>query len=242
MNLPRIHALVPAAGLSGRFGGTILKQYAHLLGKPVIAYSIEAMKHHPAVSAVTVAVAEDDGIYDELIRPRYTDVGTVVGGASRAHTVMKGLQHILSTDSSAEWVLVHDAARPCLQPRMLDDLIAAGMDNPDGALLAVPLNDTVKRAAGDGRIQETLSRDRLWAAQTPQFFPLRRLAEALSEALESGQSPTDEAAAMERTGARPSLVMGSQTNLKITRPDDLWLAEAALQSLVRNQGRGRKQP
>lgn len=230
MKRPRIHALIPAAGASGRFGGTVLKQYAHLLGKPVIAHAIEALRRDPSVSAVTVALAEDDGIYDDLVRPEFPAIETMVGGASRARTVMRGLRHILATDEAAEWVLVHDAARPCLQPRMLEELIRSGLECPDGAILAIPLNDTVKRADAEKRIERTLDREGLWAAQTPQFFPLHRLARALADALEAGESPTDEAAAMERTGARPALVIGAQSNIKITRPEDLRLAEALLKA------------
>lgn len=230
MNAPRIHAFIPAAGMSGRFGGTTLKQYAHLLGKPVIAYSIEALRDHPAISRVTVALAEDDGIYDDLVRPMFTDVDTTAGGPSRAETVLNGLRHILADNPLADWVLVHDAARPCLQARQIDDLVRSGLACRDGALLAVPLNDTVKRAADDGRISGTVSREGLWAAQTPQFFPLRPLERALTEALAAGESPTDEAAAMERAGARPLLVMGSQTNIKITMPEDLTLAEVVLRT------------
>lgn len=230
MNRPRIHAFIPAAGASGRFGGTTLKQYAHLRGKPVLAHAIEALRRHPSVSAVTVALAADDGIYDGLIRPEFPGIETTVGGPSRARTVMRGLRHILATDSAAQWVLVHDAARPCLQPRMLEVLIERGLACPDGAILAVPINDTVKRADEAGRVERTLERDRLWAAQTPQFFPLLRLARALADALEADESPTDEAAAMERAGARPVLVMGAQTNIKITRPEDLRLAEAVLKA------------
>jgi 2-C-methyl-D-erythritol 4-phosphate cytidylyltransferase len=205
-----------------------MKQYAHLLGRPVIAYSIEAIKHHPAVGDVTVALAEDDGIYDVLVRSSFPDVGTTVGGSSRAQTVMNGLRHILNMDPAADWVLVHDAARPCLPRKILDQLITVGLSSRDGAILAVPVSDTIKLAGDGPEIEETVSREGLWRAQTPQLFPLRRLAKALADALANGESPTDESAAMERSGARPRLVMGAQINIKITGPEDLELAEAVL--------------
>ena len=223
-----IHALIPAAGLSVRFGGTTLKQYAHLLGKPVIAHSIETVAQHPAVASVTVALAEDDGIFKDLVRPAFPDVGTTVGGPSRAQTVMNGIRHILEVHPSAEWVLVHDAARPCLQRSCLDQLVAAGLASSDGAILAVPVSDTVKRGGDDRLIEHTVDRSGLWRAQTPQLFPIRRLAESLAEALADGDSPTDESQAMERAGARPRLVRGSQINIKITGPRDLALAEVLL--------------
>lgn len=240
MTAPRIHALIPAAGLSVRFGGTTLKQYAHLLGKPVISHSIEAVKHHPAVSDVTVALSADDGIYDSLVRPSFPDVGTTVGGSSRAQTVMNGLLHILRMDPLAHWVMVHDAARPCLHGKQLTDLVRACSDNSQGAILAIPVTDTVKEAGDDQRIEKTVSRDGLWCAQTPQLFPVRSLVQALGESLSEGFLPTDEASAMELRGARPKLVMGSQFNIKITGPEDLAMAESILRHQKTNQEHGQQ--
>jgi 2-C-methyl-D-erythritol 4-phosphate cytidylyltransferase len=227
--LPRIHALIPAAGLSVRFGGTTVKQYAHLLGKPVIAYSIEAVRQHQAVAAVTVALAQDDGIYDELIRPRYPEVHTTTGGDSRAQTVLNGLRYIRSVDTECQWVLVHDAARPCLPYLALQALLQQGLSNEQGAILAVPVTDTLKRETGQGRIAGTVDRSGLWVAQTPQLFPLDALLEHLQSAVNFGWHPTDEAEAMERAGVHPLLVTGSSSNIKITGAGDLALAEFILQ-------------
>jgi len=223
-----IHALIPAAGRSVRFGGTTLKQYAHLLGLPVIAHSIEAVRAHPAVGPVTVALAEDDGIYDELVRPRFPEVRTTVGGDSRAQSVMNGLGFIRAQDPAAEWVLVHDAARPCLSRADLARLIESGLQSPVGAILAVPVHDTLKRADPDGCIEATVDREHCWAAQTPQLFRIRDLARHLGAALAAGESPTDDASAMERAGLRPLLVEGSRGNIKITGAEDLALAEFVL--------------
>lgn len=227
-----VHALIPAAGHSVRFGGTTLKQYAHLLGRPVIAHSIAAVSRHPAVGAVTVALAADDGIFDELVQPHFPAVRTVTGGDSRARSVMNGLAFILEQDPDCEWVLVHDAARPCLNAAALGRLLAvgrAGGASKDGAILAVPIHDTLKRADDAGRIETTVDRSRYWAAQTPQLFRVRQLAANLEAALAAGESPTDEAAAMERAGARPVLVPGDPGNIKITGAQDLALAEFILQ-------------
>ena len=224
-----VHALIPAAGYSVRFGGTTLKQYAHLLGSPVIAHSIDAVSRHPAVGAVTVALAPDDGIFDELVRPQYAEVRTVTGGDSRARSVMNGLAAILDRDPACEWVLVHDAARPCLRADTLRRLVDAGLASAQGAILAVPVHDTLKRADDAGRIEATVDRSRYWAAQTPQMFRIRELAVNLDAALAAGECPTDEAAAMERAGAHPLLVMGDRSNIKITGPDDLALAQFILQ-------------
>jgi 2-C-methyl-D-erythritol 4-phosphate cytidylyltransferase len=225
----KVHALIPAAGHSVRFGGTTLKQYAHLLGSPVIAHSIEAVSRNEHVTAVTVALAEDDGIFEELIRPHYPELQTVMGGASRAQTVMNGLEAISRRDPECDWVLVHDAARPCLSREALDRLLDQGLASHSGAILAVPVSDTLKLADDSGRILQTMDRSRCWAAQTPQLFRLEVLARNLRSALEAGELPTDEAAAMERAGIHPLLVMGAATNIKITGAEDLSLAEFILQ-------------
>ena len=227
--MPRIHALIPAAGRSVRFGGTTVKQYTHLLGKPVLGHSIDAVRRSKAVLSVTVALADDDGIFEELMRPSYPAVRTAVGGATRAQTVMNGVDQILEQDPSCEWVLVHDAARPCLSRDALVRLLREGLQCPDGAILAVPVHDTLKIADASARIEKTADRTRYWAAQTPQLFPARELAANLAAALDAGESPTDEAAAMERAGARPLLVEDHRTNIKITGPEDLALAQFILQ-------------
>lgn len=229
-----IHALVPAAGRSVRFGGTTLKQYAHLMGMPVIQHSMEAVSNHPAVVSLTVILAADDGIFDELVAPHWPEVRTVTGGDSRAASVLSGLDAIMETASPSDRVLVHDAARPCLSRASLDRLIAEGADGEEGCILAVPVSDTLKWADGAGMIERTVDRTHCWAAQTPQLFPLGALAENLRAAIEAGEEPTDEAAAMERAGVRPRLVTGDATNIKITGSEDLALAEFILhrQSVV----------
>jgi 2-C-methyl-D-erythritol 4-phosphate cytidylyltransferase len=225
----RVDALIPAAGHSVRFGGTTLKQYAHVMGKPVIAHSIEAVKRHPAVVSLTVALAPDDGIYDELVAPMYPDVFTATGGDSRARTVLNGLGAILQRNPSSEWVLVHDAARPCLPIAALRRLLQLGLATEHGAILAAPVSDTLKRANDQGTIESTIDRSRFWAAQTPQLFRTRELASNLEAALAAGESPTDDAAALERAGMHPLLVEGPRSNLKITGPEDLALVEFILQ-------------
>ncbi len=224
-----VHALIPAAGHSVRFGGTTLKQYAHVLGLPVIHHSITAVTRHDAVVSVTVALASDDGIFDELVRPAFPGARTVTGGDSRAQTVMNGLHSILARDPQAEWVMVHDAARPCLSFTDLSRLLELGLHSPDGAILATPVSDTLKLAGEDERIEATIDRSRYWAAQTPQLFRIRELAANLDAALSAGLKPTDDAAAMERAGKHPLLVQGSSTNIKITGSEDLALAEFILQ-------------
>ena len=229
MNGQRVHALIPAAGRSVRFGGTTLKQYAHLLGMPVMAHSIAAVERHDEVESVSVALAPDDGIFDQLIRPHYPSVQTVTGGDSRAQTVMNGLRFIIKQHPDCEWVLVHDAARPCLSLADLSRLLDEGLQSDAGAILAVPVNDTLKLADGAGCIEQTADRSRYWAAQTPQLFRISELILNLEAALSAELIPTDEASAMEYAGAHPLLVEGSTSNIKITGAEDLALAEYVLQ-------------
>jgi len=229
MNGQRVHALIPAAGRSVRFGGTTLKQYAHLLGMPVMAHSIAALERNDAVESVSVALAPDDGIFDQLIRPHYPSVQTVTGGDSRAQTVMNGLRFIIEQHPSCEWVLVHDAARPCLSSTDLARLLEEGLQSDSGAILAVPVHDTLKLADESGCIEQTVDRSHFWAAQTPQLFRIRELVWNLEAAFSAGLQPTDEASAMEFAGVYPLLVEGSTSNIKITGAEDLALAEFILQ-------------
>jgi len=233
--MQRVHALIPAAGQSVRFGGTTLKQYAHLLGKPVIAQTIDALRWHPMITAVTVALAPDDGIYAELIGPDYPGVQTTVGGDVRAQTVLNGLRYIRNYDPECNWVLVHDAARPCLPGYALENLLYIGSESEDGALLALPLQDTIKLAGAEQTVAQTIDRSLLWAAQTPQLFQIDPLIRNLQAAISFGEPPTDEAEAMERAGCHPLLVQGSPYNIKITGPDDLAMAEFALSRLRENR-------
>lgn len=234
MSGQRVHALIPAAGRSVRFGGTTLKQYAHLLGLPVIAHSIAAVMQNRAVCSLTVALACDDGIFDDLVRPSHPMARTVEGGDSRAQTVVNGLRAIIEHNPESDWVLVHDAARPCLTSADLQSLLDQGLTSPAGAILATPVVDTLKIANTEGRIEQTVDRSRYWAAQTPQLFRVGELLVNLESALSSGLAPTDEASAMELAGVRPLLVRGSTMNMKITGSEDLAMAEFILRrQLVR---------
>ena len=228
MSRPRIHALIPAAGVGARFGGTVLKQYLPLCGKPVLAHAIHAVNLYPEISGITVVLNAQDHMFQELIGTPGSGLETVSGGATRAESVMNGLRHIRQNHPQTQWVLVHDAARPCLSRTCLEELLREGLASDDGAILAIPVQDSLKTSDKSGFISGSVSRDGLWAAQTPQLFPLERLNSALEDMLKSGEIPTDEASAMQSIGARPRLVMGSTANIKITWPDDMAIAEAWL--------------
>lgn len=203
------------------------KQYVPLLGRPLILHTLERLCAHPNVSGVMVGIASDDQWWSTLAQdvsqlPKFLD--TFVGGSERADTVNNGLKALAEHASPDDWVLVHDAARPCVRASDIDRLINEVSGHADGGLLALPIADTVKRT-DDGRIvSETVSRTNLWRAQTPQLFPLARLSEALAQALATGDVVTDEAAAVERLGGRPRVVAGHADNIKITVDEDIALA------------------
>ena len=228
MNQPKIHALIPAAGRGTRYGGDRLKQYLPIGGKAVMSYAINAFQFHPLIASVTVVLADDDQWFESAVGSLSSVVDTVIGGDTRAHSVRNGLKQIISKNPVSDWVLVHDAARPCLAPACLDRLLEEGLKSPDGAILAMPLGDTLKQAGDDGEIIGTVDRSGLWTAQTPQFFPIEKLLSAIESAHVHGHEMTDEASAMELAGFKPKLVMSSAANIKITHPSDLAIAEAWL--------------
>jgi len=225
---PRIHALIPAAGRGTRYGGAVMKQYLPVAGKAVLAHTISLFQFHPMISGITVILAEDDQWFESSVGNLAASVETVIGGDTRAQSVRNGLRHVTENHPNSDWVLVHDAARPCLSPFSLDRLLEQGLQSEAGAILAMPLGDTLKRAGDDQEIEATVDRKSLWAAQTPQLFPTTALARAIDAAQQAGQELTDEASAMEFVGLRPKLVMGSVANIKITHPSDLAIAEALL--------------
>lgn len=228
MSTPQVHVLIPAAGQGTRFGGVMLKQYLPVCGKPVLAHSIKVFQFHPLVSSITVVLAEDDQWFESAVGLLAATVKTVIGGDTRAQSVRNGLRYIADNYSETDWVLVHDAARPCLSPSRLEKFLEQGLESADGAILAMPVGDTLKRAGDSQEIVSTVDRSELWAAQTPQLFRVGVLAEAIDAAQAAGYELTDEASAMEFVGVRPLLVKGSSANIKITHSSDLAIAEALL--------------
>jgi 2-C-methyl-D-erythritol 4-phosphate cytidylyltransferase len=225
----RIWFLIAAAGSARRFGGTVPKPYLKIAGKTLLEHSLRTLSAVTGIAGGVVVIAPGDRRFRRLPRPLQKRVIATAGGPTRAISVLNGL-HALITASEDDWVLVHDAARPCLARKDVDVLIAECRRDPVGGLLAVPMADTVKQADDAGRCVRTLPRERLWRAQTPQMFRHGRLVRALTQALEEGFQATDEAAAIEGLGLRPRLVEGSPLNIKVTRPADLLLAQAAMRS------------
>lgn len=227
MSTTRYWAVIPAAGAGRRMGANIPKQYLPLAGRPVIAHTLDIFVRHSSLSGVVVAISTDDEWWPDVATGRLTEkpLWVVAGGAERAHSVLNGLDALRKIAHPDDWVLVHDAARPCLHSADLNRLLAELAHDPVGGLLAVPVRDTLKRADPTRRVAATVDRSALWHALTPQMFRLGRLQDALRAALARGLVVTDEASAMEAAGFAPRLIEGRSDNLKITRPEDLTLAE-----------------
>lgn len=219
-----IIAVVPAAGIGSRMQSSCPKQYLSIGSKTLLEHSIAALIDHPAILGVIVALHPEDGHFQQLPIARDPRVSTVIGGTTRAESVLAGLAVI--DPLVTQWVLVHDAARPCLVPQDLERLVELTTQSTVGGLLATPVKDTMKRAfAAEQRVQHSVERTDLWHALTPQLFPLSLLKQCLQQALEQGKEITDEASALELGGYQPILVEGRSDNLKVTRPEDLALAE-----------------
>ena len=226
-------AVIPAAGSGSRFGAPLPKQYLKINGRPLIRYTVEALLADARVTRVVVVLSPEDRDWCADCMPAEgADRVTVVrvGGATRAESVLNGISWLQSQPnvSSEDWVLVHDAARPCLAPSQIDALISSLTHDPVGGLLAIPVADTVKRADTADRVAATVDRRQLWQAQTPQMFRLGLLQKALGAV--DPAIATDESAAVEALGHAPQLIPGSLANLKVTFPADLPLAEAIINS------------
>ncbi|MDR2220450.1 MAG: 2-C-methyl-D-erythritol 4-phosphate cytidylyltransferase [Methylobacillus sp.] len=229
----RNYALIPAAGSGSRMGSELPKQYLPLLGKPMLHHTLTVFCNHPQISQVFVVLSPDDSAWDQH---DFSDASGKVavlrcGGATRAETVLNGLEAIHAQVRADDWVLVHDAARPCLTHAMLDVLLAELSDDAIGGLLAVPVADTLKREGADGRVDHTEPRAGLWRAQTPQMFRYELLRRALRAT--GAQASTDEAQAVESLGHAPRLVMGDGHNLKVTYPEDRVIVELLLNKAER---------
>lgn len=219
--------LVPAGGAGRRFGGAIPKQYTILGAKTVLEHSVGALLADPRVEKVFVVVASDDFAAMKLFQGNSQVICLPLGGQERVNSVLNGLNHLLENllVGETDWVLVHDAARPGLSAAALKRLIDEGSEHIAGALLAVPVADTLKRTslAQEGEViaQHTVPRDHLWAAQTPQMFRAQALSMAISECLYKGAQLTDDASAIETLGIGPLIVPGHVENMKITQAEDL---------------------
>lgn len=218
-------AVVPAAGSGRRFGAALPKQYLTLHGATVLEHSLRLLLRVPQLRRIVVALAPDDERWRELAVFEDPRIEVAVGGEERCHSVLNGLRHLDAGGAATEWVLVHDVARPCCPLQDILRLIDQLQRHPVGGLLAVPASDTIKRVDAARQIVETVDRSWLWQAQTPQLFRRQLLLDALSHCLGLGLAVTDEAQAVEALGWQAQVIEGSKRNIKITRPEDLALAE-----------------
>jgi len=205
-------------------GSAIPKQYLELHGRAVLHHTVARLAAQPGLQGIIIAVDAADERFDALAADLPGPVRRVTGGAERADSVLAALDYLAGQAEADDWVLVHDAARPCLRADDLDHLLATLAEEPVGGLLGIPVVDTVKHADTDGVVDATVDRSGLWRALTPQMFRLGPLRQALGGALAAGVAVTDEASAVEWAGHRPRMVEGSADNVKITRPEDLALA------------------
>lgn len=227
----RIWAIVPAAGVGARMEADRPKQYLELLNRTVLEHTLDVLLSEPTIEQVAVPVSAEDPYWKELPVAGNTKISVCEGGQERCHSVLNGLNRLSSLGAEdADWVLVHDAARPCLRQSDLSRLIHSVTIRNQGGILAVPVRDTMKWADDSGeQIDKTIDRSHLWHALTPQMFHVGELRVAIEQALDDGFIVTDEASAMEHAGQSPLLVRGHADNIKITIPEDLALAEFYLQ-------------
>lgn len=231
MSAPALWCVVPAAGRGTRVGGDCPKQYLPLAGRPLIAHTLERLAAHPRIAGLLVTLAAGDAHWPGIDALNGKPVLTATGGAERSDSVLAGIDALPASVAAGDFVLVHDAARPCVRLADIGKLIElAGAT--DGGLLGAPLRDTLKRADADGRSGLTESRDLRWRAFTPQMFRRGQLAAALREAARRGMNVSDEAMAMELAGFAPLLVEGAEDNIKVTTAADFALAEFLLARTV----------
>jgi 2-C-methyl-D-erythritol 4-phosphate cytidylyltransferase len=215
----QLSAVIPAAGIGKRVGATIPKQYLSILNKTIIEYSLAPFLDHPEIERVVVSLAENDQWFVALPVAKHPKIETVIGGAERVDSVLVALEKLNGDD----YVLVHDAARPCITKQDIDKLIAAVKGQEQGGILATKVRDTMKRSNDHNRILTTVERDNLWHALTPQMFINNSLIHAIKENKQS-EKITDEASALEMSGLPVDIIEGRSDNLKVTREEDLKLA------------------
>ncbi len=220
-------AIIPAAGLGRRFGSDTPKQYLMLKDKTILEHTLNVLLSYPLFQKIVVVLASADPYWSTLTLPSRTKerIICVTGGQERYISVYQGLEVLDKIAAPEDWVLVHDAVRPCLNHADLDRLIQALKDHPVGGLLGIPAQDSLKAVDPQQNVQHTVDRSNIWQAQSPQMFRFNKLKQALEKVIREQQSVTDDAGAIQLLGESPLMVEGSRENIKITRPEDLLLAE-----------------
>lgn len=223
--------MVIAGGGSGkRMNRRVPKQYLEISGKTVIEHSMNAFLNHDMVSGVVVVTPPDDARWKavEPTHPKF--LCRIEGGKERCDSVLSGLNILQAHVGIDDWVLVHDAARPCISKALIDKLVKKVMRHPVGGILGLPVTETMKKTGPKDTIIQSVAKENMWRAQTPQMFRLNSLRSALTDLKQREVIVADEASAMEFVGMRPLIVKGLEANLKITTPSDLPLAEYFLEA------------
>ena len=227
----RIWAVIPAAGVGKRFSSDIPKQYLPLSGIPVLLHSINKLLKFGGFEEILVALNPADTFWQKL-NFTHPKVKTIHGGFERCNSVNNALEDLSDRAENADWVLVHDAVRPCISDSDLKKITDIVHDEDVGGLLASPILDTIKEVGENLDVQKTIPREKLWSAMTPQIFRYELLKQALEAALVAGRSVTDEASAIESIGLTPRIVQGDKTNIKVTHSTDMVLAESIINTLL----------
>jgi 2-C-methyl-D-erythritol 4-phosphate cytidylyltransferase len=225
-----IWAIVPAAGIGRRMRTRVPKQYLNVNGRPIIETSLARIGALQYVRQVLVMLNPEDRVWPTLGLEKNPKITCQFGGDNRYQTVLYGLRYLRAMAADDDWVLVHDAARPCVRIKDIDNLFAQIVNHPVGGLLGAPVDNTMKLVDDNHEVLSTVDRVNVWSAFTPQVLRFRLLLDALEAVDKSGKTVTDEATAVERLGYRPLLVLGNRDNIKVTHPNDLNLAEQILSS------------
>jgi 2-C-methyl-D-erythritol 4-phosphate cytidylyltransferase len=231
----RFWVVIPAAGSGRRMRMAMPKQFLRVEGRTILRHTLDCFLEHPRIAGITVAMSADAKAMDLDLPDVSATFRIVAGGAERADSVGNALDSLEPILTHDDWVLVHDAARPCLPSEDLECLLDFLQDDAVGGLLATPSTDTLKWVDDDGRVRRTLDRSRVWRAMTPQMFRFGLLRQALQEASGKGIAITDEASAIELFGLRPKIIEGSPVNIKVTRPEDIEIVRAYLAQQQKRQ-------
>lgn len=230
MSAPRFWAVVPAAGIGSRMAAGMPKQYLILGSYTVLEYTLSRFCLHDGITGVVAVIASDDHRWSQLGISEHEKIRRADGGAERMHSVLNGLKLLRREAAADDWVLVHDAARPCIRQDDITKLMNNLQYHPVGGLLGWPVRDTMKRVDDNSEVLETIDRSGLWHALTPQMFHLGELQSALEDVIDADRVVTDEAQAMELTGRMPRFIKGAPDNIKITLNTDLELADIYIRS------------
>jgi 2-C-methyl-D-erythritol 4-phosphate cytidylyltransferase len=223
-----VWAIVPAAGLGRRMGSNLPKQYLTIHNKTILEHTLSRLLSIKSIAAIMVVLDKDDQYFAKLPCADNDRIMTAVGGKERCDSVLSALFALQNKIKANDRVLVHDAARCCVLPSRVEELITSLKNDKVGGLLGVPVSDTLKQVDAHHKVTQTLDRNIVWAAQTPQLFPYDLLKQNLEKSLAANQLITDEASAIEYSGLQPKMVMGHHDNIKITHPNDIFIASAIM--------------